>query len=568
MGALENPNAINAAAVIVPVPTVSFPEPLVQQRGVQSFTRLSAGQYELVLQFGLCFGDAVPFVSVPANTPFTPGVQVTSPGTVRISVVRVDDQTPADPPAIFFTTLAMETAGVTPELPLLPDPPSADATLDLYLDPVDGDDANTGRSTSQAVQTPLRISELIPLWPGNVDIHMKSGAAVLPARGWFLRARALNGLIRFVADEVWDPAVFTVVGGNRIAGAATTGLVIKDAGLVINALQDLSVRFTTGAASGQYRRIRNNTVTDVIPSTAFDPAPAPGDTYQIFTSNAYFALPALPDGETDIVSDYVFCADSPSVAPLPFDWSGFGYLTMSRPLGVLFDGVGLRGGTGFYRYFFGATSVYFFGTDANTDFQASYDPMGASGGVMYSGYGLPDYVLKQGWGFAGSGGPTTEREQLIGCWHCGDFWYLPEYGVFLGGRYEDAVSPYGGSNTFYGDWVDGSIAPLFGSSAADFCLQLNSPNSVVDLVKGIVLGQFQILYGQIVHMSRDVTGGPLGVAVFWGARLLLNGGAPQLGDAVATDWQVFGVANVNKSFFAAANTIRLGTDGSCAQRVF
>lgn len=455
--------------------------------------------------------------------------------------------------------------GVWP--PGMPAFQKTDSTLTLYLDPVGGDDDKVGTSRVNAVRTPARISDLVALYPGNVDVHMRSGAAVLPSRGWFLLPRMFGGLVRFLADEAWDPSVYTVIGGDRTSEAATTDSVIKASGLVVDALQDLSVRFTTGAAAGQYRRIRDNTVTDITPSTAFDPAPGVGDTYQVFTSNAYFALPALPDGETDVVTNYVFCADSPGIAPPPFDWSGFGYLTISRPLGILFDGVGLRGGTGFWRHYFGATTVYFFGTDANTDFQDSSDPCGAAGGTLYSGYGLPDYQLKQGWGFAGSGGPNCQTiESMIGCWHIGDFWWLPTHGRFFGGRFEDVVTAGGATGFFDGDWVTGLIAPLFGS-AGNFCLQLNGPNSVVELNRGIVRGLFQILYGMQVHMNANVTGAPNGLTVQWGGHLMMEGGAPQVGGA-GNDWQVGFLAAFNKSFFAGANTVKFGTDGSCAQRVF
>lgn len=437
------------------------------------------------------------------------------------------------------------------------------STLQLFLDPVNGRDARSGLSRRTSVQSPRRIADLIAMYPGNVDVHMRSGAAVLPERGWFLLPRMFGGLVRFIADESWDPAVYTVVGGNRIAEAATAADVIKASGLTVDALQDASVRFTTGAAAGQYRRVRNNTATDIVPSTGFDPAPSAGDTYQIITSNAYFVL---PNSAADVATNYVFCSDSPGVAPLSFDGSYSGGPTMLRPAGVLFDGVGLRGGTGYYYYFFGATSVYFFGTDADTDFLNSSSPISCSGSVAYSGFALPDYLLKQGWGFAG-GGMRSERAMAIGCWHMTDFWSLPTFARLFGGRYEDInASDSAAATTAFisSDWATGAIVPLLGSVAGSFALQLNSLNSAVDIQQGVIRGLFQVV-GCNVYMSATVTS-PIGVEVNTGGRLAVYGGVPNVGGA-GNDWHVTGLANFNKSFFAAPGTIKFGTDGSCAQRV-
>lgn len=560
MGALENPNAINAAAVVVPVPTAAFPAPIVQSRGVASFVRLGPGQYELALEFGLCFADGVPFVTVPANAMLVPSAQITSPGVVRVSVVRFDDGTPEDPAAFFFSILAMQTMGPSPELALAPDPPPAGATLNLYLDPVNGDDANTGRSTMQAIKTPLRLEQLIPLRPGNVDVHMASGAATLPDRGWFMRPRTFDGLVRFIADEAWDPAVFTVIDGNRTAAAATTAVVVKAAGLAVNALQDLSIRFLDGAAAGQYRRVRNNTATDIVPVEAWSPAPAPGDTYQIFQSTARFALPSSGPA----ILDYVFCPDSPAVGPVGFSSSAeTGIEMFSRPLGLLFDGVGLEGGSAAAVYYFGATTVYFYGTDCDQAFQEALYTVAGNGTTFVSGYGSQPYVLKEGWGFAGTVAPQAIRSTVTGCWNISQVMYL--YGVTQchGGRYAAIDSFNADVQAIFSKDVSEQIDPLFDVPFFGIVVRVNS-QTAVQIDGGSVLGAIAVTGSGLLNLDSTVVG-PGPVSVSEGARLN-NFGPVNVGGG-GNDWSVFGLPAFNKSFFAASGAVKLGTDGSAAQRL-
>lgn len=105
MSGLENPGVMNAAALIL---ASSDGLVLAQSRGIADCVRVSAGQYDLTLDLGWRFGDAVPFVCVPPNTPFGPAVQVTAPGTARISMQRIDNADPGDPDVFFFTVLAVQ----------------------------------------------------------------------------------------------------------------------------------------------------------------------------------------------------------------------------------------------------------------------------------------------------------------------------------------------------------------------------------------------------------------------------------------------------------------------------
>lgn len=462
--------------------------------------------------------------------------------------------------------------GVWP--PGMPAFQKTDSTLTLYLDPVGGDDDKVGTSRVNAVRTPARIADLIPLYCGNVDVRMRLGLAVLPERGWFLAPRLLNGLIRFTADETWDPSVFTVVGGNRTAAAATTGVVVKAAGLVVNALRDMSMRFTTGPAAGQYRRVRNNTATDIIPTATFDPAPDPGDTYQIFTSNARFGLPST--GAAPLTTDYVFCGDclganASGAYDYPF-WFGDDR-AIAQPRGLLFDGVGLEGGADYFYYTFGRVPVSFLGTDANTNFLDVLIPISGTETAFLSGLSNSRAdALKEGWGLAAPSTPflnaggslagnfSVERHlQYVAC-DC----------TFFGGRY-GAVIVYGGKHSFIDDVVGFLIPCRIDSSYGGYTVLASSD---VFVTFGDSVAHTEIPGGNVtvrgrgatIEISNVVTGsGP--VNIIDGGFLNMSGGVPQLGGA-GNDWTCFGIAAFNKSFFAASGALKLGTDTSLAKRSF
>lgn len=576
MGALENPNAINAAAVIVPVPTPDFPTPLVQSRGIASFTRLSAGQYELALQFGLCFGDAVPFVCVPPNTPFNAGAQVTSPGTVRISVLRADNGAPDDPAALFFTVLAMETAGVVPELAIAPNPPEAGGILDLFLDPVDGDDANTGRSEEQAVKTPLRIANLIPLTiNGDVEVHMKSGIALLPERGWFLGPRTALGLIHIFADELWDPDVYTVTL-TAAALAGTTLYVVKTSGLVVDALAGQSIRFTTGAAAGQYRRIRDNTATDINLIAAFDPAPGVGDIYELFTNNVALQAPESPIESQAI--GYTFCGDF-SAMPVN-NFQTFPPFPGSAPLtGLILDGVNLlpSAGEDYDQFTFGALNLFLYGTelrDPNASIgQASRavfdDTVVASGtGGLLAG--------KEGWGLSSDylgaclGSASIEGYVVIDHLDVRFGDGAPKFRLY-GGRSMSLMigdpgneEVQGGSGTIEGDYVGGTQKYLIRAAGGNALTVArgNILNLIFTIIEG---GSVIVESGGRLYIADSVDGVPTSIALRAGGGVYCRG-AVNLGGAGA-DWAVTGIANFNKGFFGAANTFKLGTDGSLVYRL-
>lgn len=202
MGAIEIPNFVNAAATIVPVVAAPFTTEIVQGRGVASFTRLSAGQYEIVLEVPLGFQEAIPRVSVPANQRFICGAQIVSPGLVRVSCFSSDTGLPDDPDAVYFTTFAIvEGEGVGPQLPLAPVPPPI---------PTGGDVVGPASSTDNAIAR----------WDGTTGKLLQNSLVTISDLGAVAGALTYNG-----AKILGEPPGGNFILGDSLAlSQVTTGI--------------------------------------------------------------------------------------------------------------------------------------------------------------------------------------------------------------------------------------------------------------------------------------------------------------------------------------------------------
>jgi hypothetical protein len=181
--------------------------------------------------------------------------------------------------------------GIWPPLQYLSTQQVTGAPVRWYVDPTSGSDIGTFRGTQGA---PLRTIQglrdrLQSTW-SQVPQLVSLRNANYP---WTTLRPTLGGAqcILF-ADEAWDPTVYTVQVSGA-AGAGTTASSIVGV-FVADAQRGRSIRFTSGAAAGQYRTIQSNTVGALVPSKAFSPAPAQNDTYQIFTTNVQL----LPTSES------------------------------------------------------------------------------------------------------------------------------------------------------------------------------------------------------------------------------------------------------------------------------
>lgn len=170
----------------------------------------------------------------------------------------------------------------------LPNPALA-TVLDLYVDPVAGNDANTGLSTSQAIQTITRLNELLAPFAIEqyrpVLVHLASGALLMSVPVRISSKPTFS--ICFYGDPAWDPRgdLFTVIASGA-ADVGTGASTCVGTGFTINASRGYTFEWLTGAAVGQRRTVRGNSATSIVPVAAWNPVPASGDTWRVVRSNA------------------------------------------------------------------------------------------------------------------------------------------------------------------------------------------------------------------------------------------------------------------------------------------
>lgn len=145
-----------------------------------------------------------------------------------------------------------------------------DLDIDIYADPVNGNDFNNG-TINKPVRTLRRISSLIKKgWNRNCKVHLAAGAFTVPATfNLFLTypsAGAKSGNIRYIGA---DPVTYNSYS-NRVIQAVSndpqTGqYIITDnvGGFTAGELQGKLMKMTSGTLSGQYLIIGNNTVNQI-----------------------------------------------------------------------------------------------------------------------------------------------------------------------------------------------------------------------------------------------------------------------------------------------------------------
>jgi len=144
--------------------------------------------------------------------------------------------------------------------------------ITLYV-AASGSDGNPGLTSAFPLKTLVEAERRLPyLLEHDVLIDViEAGTYVLPA---FQR--------REYRCQVWVRATpATTIRASTAALAGSTSSLIKSSGLVTDQYVDYWVHVLTGAAAGDYRLIRNNTATDIIPVRDFSAAIGTGDTYEI-----------------------------------------------------------------------------------------------------------------------------------------------------------------------------------------------------------------------------------------------------------------------------------------------
>ena len=165
------------------------------------------------------------------------------------------------------------------------------ANVDLYVDNINGDDANDG-SVGNPLKTLVEAESRLPLVIDHrVIIHMLPYDVSVPNVGYYewpvFRARVLNENIFVVSESIEVLATGTAQAGSDQYKLVTTG------GLTVDEYVDsyASIYITSGLSVGDRRTISENTATDIVPANTFSDAVAAGDTYEIVRPLVQFVVP-------------------------------------------------------------------------------------------------------------------------------------------------------------------------------------------------------------------------------------------------------------------------------------
>lgn len=441
-----------------------------------------------------------------------------------------------------------------------PTPPPGTVTVDLYVSPSLGNDANPGTQALPLAtlgEAENRISATAPVVT-NYNIHLRNETYPLPtnARSSWFRSRTFQGsVVTVFADEAWDATVFTIAIAQAAVAGTGAGVVVG-AGLVVNAHRGSSIRMTSGPAAGQYRRINANTATDILVSAPFSPAPAAGNTFEIFTLNTTIAVPAATAPATSYtLAESVLASDG----------------LISSGILPTVEGLQLRGlritavGS---SYHIGGGPTYMFGVDQITSGSRKI------GGTLWAGRSIASPLLV-GWGVRCTTTALTlgSAAQFIGWYHGDTAFMTVNVGCFAdvaGGFVQRILQTISGDARF--GFAGSAVTPfLIEAGAGSVAIHIEGITARLTLANTNALGSgagIIVRAGASLQMTPTLIGNSaagLAVDCSGNSKVIAIGGAPNYGGA-GNDWTVFGAAAFNKAALAALNAFVLGTDGSVATR--
>ena len=173
------------------------------------------------------------------------------------------------------------------------------APLDLYVSDVNGNDANSGLTPALALKTVTAAVAKIPNGIYHrVIVHMglHAGTGYTPPS---LLRHELRKNIWFYGDGAGQAGEdgFVIQKASAAAAAGTgANVVVTGGGLGVNAYLGMTIEFTTGAAAGNRRTVRDNDATNITPTIPFLPALALGDSYRVVTPSVIWVVPAAVAG--------------------------------------------------------------------------------------------------------------------------------------------------------------------------------------------------------------------------------------------------------------------------------
>jgi hypothetical protein len=453
----------------------------------------------------------------------------------------------------------------------------SNAVINLYVDPLNGNDFNLG-TIGSPVKTLEFVDQILPNFSQHpVDVHLRRGSYPLPASGTWLQSRILNNTIRVFGDTTWDPSVNQVLHAEA-AQAGTTASVIKQTGLVANALIGRTCEVTVGGVR-QRKLIKGNTTTDVLVDEVFNPAPNVGDPVRITQSLAVLQMPTNP-GTSDL---YYLAADQVITTQ---NFSSFGFAPPLPQTGLIFENIALESSASYFGWAIGRGLVYAYGVELrHSAVGANKAPLFLIGTQLFSGLNLSNRDADVGFGVSaaayGNQTPavaTALNDSFFTGYFCGDAPApSPQLGtVTLWGGFShrlfmqignavafgnsDSSIPYSIDDTQGGGGLQLTPATDSGISSA-LSAQLSFACDVISSAGGPGI---LITNGATLMIAATVTGGngpnPVAVDVRTGARVFVQPN-PQFGGAGGL-WKTTNTVGVTRASFVPGFALIDPTDGS------
>jgi hypothetical protein len=398
--------------------------------------------------------------------------------------------------------------------PVPPDPEPLcdgclDEPLDVYVDPVNGNDANDGLTELTPWLTLEHADSQIAgtlLGGGNATVHLASGTHNVARPYVWSSRRFSGGRFRVYADEAWDPNVYTVVQAATAAGVGSTASSIVGV-FVADAFNRCFLRVLTGAAAGRMVTVRNNTAGEIVPVAVLTGLVA-GDEYEVLTWGVLIACTAPGPGN-----------NLQPALPSAGEISGRGGSNSS----TCYEWIGVR-------FELSANTYWEIHNKSNyVGVRFDYRVITYAGAEMMMGDPFSDVIgpLVLGWGItfgrdAGGGLNLAALQSADGGYFYGYFVANGDAGSsggrFLQGAWDDGTTMRGGrihsSSTIAGIVFDGAAVPILipstgGLDFDDFSGSLTNRRN--NLLAGITFeagSALTIGRGTRVRVDSDATGAP------------------------------------------------------------
>lgn len=446
----------------------------------------------------------------------------------------------------------------------------------LYVDEATGDDANAGTSAEPfatfapaEAQLQRGIANVTRIKAGPGDYEWTP----IPPKGY-------QSFLSIEADEA-RAGIFNELVADQASDAGTTTTLVKFIGNATD-FGGAILEMLTGLDVGERRTIAHNVLDpeDIVPCRPLANI-APGDRFRIFRSNVSLK-PTDPDGSDTLKQFGWFGGD---LLPTP------GGTRDPVPGGVALAFVNLDNSPTFSQHTFGPGFYYLYGVEmlngadrfvwhGDAIVQCGYTGTRAPLEDIISGIGADKW---QGCGVTCQdlNGPflDSRNARMEGYIRCAGRLSLGRgQTLMLGGHATQAQpNPDGGVLDIFP--VPG-IGQVLLNSTSDSPAAICSRQGILRMRFNVSLqkasgsqplvdvkeGGDVLINALVTGEHPDLPGSGTTVRVDSDSRIFCEFGAPALGHASATDWEVVGAAPFNKSALASAGS-KVFADGSIASRV-